>query len=200
MIFLDEGRLLVQVQDPFDLDRQALRVRDDRIGPDPQARVLGVGLDDDGEADLEGLVLRGQQLAGRGRQVVGTENGLGHVLILADGERPGLVPGEGQVHQLKGGGHVRLPLRPAVKSLAQVDQDVEVQVLDPAEEIEEALLQGDDGHGVAEFFDGLADLLSDLGDGLLRELFFRASGDRFVGVEDDADVGQGIRHCFNSTW
>ena len=94
------------------------------------------------------------------------------MLILADGERPGLVPGEGQVHQFKGGGHVRLPLRPAIKSLAQVDENVKVQVFNPAKEIEETFLQGNDSQRIAKFFNGLADLLSDLGDGLLRELFF----------------------------
>ena len=126
---------------------------------------------------------------------MGDEDSLGHILVLANGQRPGLVPGEEQVQKLKGGGHVRLPLRPAKESLTKVDQDVEIQLVDPAEEIEEAFLQGDDGHRVAELLDGLSDLIGNLGDGLLRDLFFRASDkrQRFVGVEGDADVWQGIR-------
>jgi len=198
-VFLDQGRLFVHLQDAADLDGQGLRVVDHGIRPDPQARVLGVGLDDDREADLERLVDGRYELAGRGRQSVGAQDGLGHVLVLTDRQGPGVVPGERQVHQLERGGHVGFPLRPSVEALAEVDQDVDVQFLDPPDELDETPLERDDADRVAELPDRSVDLPGDLGDGLLRELFRGTAGDRFEGIEGNAHVELGLGHHCIST-
>ena len=93
---------------------------------------------------------------------------------------------------------VGLPLRPPVEALAEVDEDVQVELLDPAEEVHQAPLEGDERRVVAQRLDGPVDLAGHLGDGLLREALAGVDGPGFVGVEDDAHPWDGIGHGFMS--
>ncbi len=141
---LDEDRLLVVVEAAPDLPPQRLLVPDDGFGVDAQAGVLGVGLDDEREPQLEGLVPRQHELGRRRRQPGRPQHGLGLELVLAESQGLGRVPGERQAQELEDPGDVGFPLRPPVVALAEVDQGVGVDLPDPAQEIEQALLERDE--------------------------------------------------------